>query len=400
MNHAQDRFRRMHRETVREFAQRWEKDYELKASESGGSRVGLELIHRISAEPKSVRPQGVSLWKAFMDFHGRGNESHAASEFPNLLGTSMLKEVYEQMIDWEPVAMQFCGVDETSKLETNAARPILSQLPNLIEVASGVPAPKGQLTETNINIQVVPQKLAVELEPKVLVNDDKGVFSNMADRLLIACKSSVDYAVATKMVTPGNSGEDSQAFYSATYHLNTGTTALTANSTGANTTAMAAWLALVAQRDNSATITGGVRTGGKILGLRPRMLVVSPTLFPIASELCTSPTILNDAGTALVSNQFAKLGVVPVMFDYYPDTTDWFVFADPNRCPAFKVAFLNGRTLPSIRTGWNGAGVVLTNFLRDDGTPLYPLHIEVDFPFKVNSFDFRGLFASIVAGGT
>jgi hypothetical protein len=101
-----------------------------------------------------------------------------------------------------------------------------------------------------------------------------------------------------------------------------------------------------------------------------------------------------------VANQAFDLGLEPVMFDYYPDTTDWFLFADPARCPAFVVAFLNGRTLPTIRTGWNASGVVLTNFLRDDGTPLYPLHVEVDFPFKVNSFDFRGVYGGIVAGGT
>lgn len=400
MNFAIERFRRMRDASIREFAALWPEEYEAKARESGSDGRGIELIKRVEAEPASVRPRGMSLWRAWLEFNGRGKESLAASEFPNVLGTSMLKEIVEQQVTWEPVALQFTGVDETSKLETDAPRPMLSQLPDLVEVPAGAPPPKAPLTESNINVSVTPRKLAVEVQPKTLINDDKGVFSGLMDRLLLSCRTSIDYAVALKMQTPGNSGETSQAFYSATYHLNTGTTALTLNDTGANSTLPAGWLAMVAQCDNSASISGGVRTGGKKLGLRPKFLVVSPTLFLKAKALCSNPTVLNDAGTALVANMVADMGLTPVMFDYYPDTTDWFLFADPARCPAFKVVFLNGRTVPSIRAGWNAGGVVLTNFLRDDGTPMYPLHVEVDFPFKVNSFDFRGVYAGIVTGGT
>ena len=395
------KFRAMRDASLREFAQTWPEEYEAKARESGSpDGRGIELVQRISDQPVSVRPRGVGFWRAAMEFFGRGNEALAAAEVPNLLGTSMLKEIAEQMVNWEPVALQFMDVDETSKLETDAPRPMLSQLPNLVEVPSGEPPPKAPLNESNINVQVAVNKLAVEIMPKTLINDDKGVFSGLMDRLLLTCRTSLDKAAALQMQTPGNSGEDAQAFFSANYHLNTGTTALTLNDTGANTTLMAAWLAMVQQCDNSASIGSGVRTGGKILGLRPKFLVTAPTLYPKAKALCTHAQVQNDALTALVENQFAGLGITPIMFDYYPDTTDWFLLADPSNCPAFKIVFLNGRTLPTIRSGWNASGVVLTNFLRDDGTPLYPLHVEVDFPFKVNTFDFRGIYGGIVAAGT
>jgi hypothetical protein len=395
------RFRRMHSDTLREFAQRWPEEYQVKAREAGGSGRGLELLERIDREPRSVRPvPGMSMWRAYMEHAGRGRESHTAAEFPIICGTSMLKEIYGQMVDWEPQGLRFCGVDETSKLETDAERPFLSQLPDLVEVPAGAPPPKATVKESYFTIRVNVRKLAVEIQRKALVNDDKGVFSGLMNRLTLATKTSLDRAIALKLQTPGNSTEDSQAFFSATYHLNTGTTALTRNDTGANTTLMAGWLAIVSQRDNSASISGGVRTGGKILGLRPKFLITSPTLWPTANQLCKNPTVLNDGGTVNVANQAADLGLEPVMFDYYPDTTDWFLAADPNISPALIVAFLNGRTLPTIRTGWNTGGVQLTNVLADDGTPLYPLHVEVDFPFTVNTGDFRGMYGGIVAGGT
>lgn len=397
-----DRFRRMHELTIRELAETWQDDFEVRARESGSpDGRGIELIERIQETPESRRPMGgVSLWRATCEHYGRGNEAHAAGDFPNILSTNMLKEIYKQMVTWAPTGLRFCGVDEVSKIETDAPRLFLGQFPNLTEVAAGSPPPKSLLKESSITVQVKARKLAVEIQPKVLINDDKGVFSDLMSGLLLTCQTSVDQAIALKLQTPGTSTETGQAFFSATYHLNTGTTALTLNDTGANTTAMAGWLAMIAQRDNSASIAGGVRTGGKILGLRPAFLVTSPTLWPKANALCKNEFVLNDGGTVNVVNQFAQLGIEPVMFDYYPDTTDWFLFADPNRCPAFKVVFLNGRTLPTIRAGWNAGGVVLTNFLRDDGTPMYPLHLEVDFPFNVNTFDFRGIYGGIVAGGT
>lgn len=395
------RFRRMHAQTLREFAQRFPQEYQFRAREAGASGKGLELLERIEREPFSARPApGMSLWRALCEHFGRGKEANAAEEFPVICGTSILKELYEQMVDWQPVGLRFCSPDETSKLETDAERPFLSQLPDLVEVPSGTPPPKAPLKESYATVKVTCRKLAVEVQPKALINDDKGVFSGIQERILLATRTSIDRAIALKMQTPGNSSETGQAFYSATYHLNTGTTALTRNDTGANVTLMAGWLAMVQQCDNSATIVNGTRTGGKVLGLRPRFLVTSPTLWPTANQLCKNPTVLNDDGTVNVANQAADLGLEPIMFDYYPDTNDWFLFADPNRCPAFKVVFLNGRTLPSIRTGWNTGGITLTNYLRDDGTPLYPLHIEVDFPFNVVSFDFRGVYAGIVTGGT
>jgi len=394
------RFQRLHERTLRDFVAARKEEWELKR-ESGTNGTTLELVERMDAEPESARPRpGMSLWRAVLEAYGPSRESLAASEFPDVTADSLLKQIYKQAVDWSPVGLRFCGVDEVSKIETDAARPFLSQLPNLVEVPAGSPPPLAPLKESQFTIQVVANKLAVRVEPKLLINDDKGVFGNLNEMLLLTAKTSLDSAIALKLQTPGTSSETGQAFFSANYHLNTGTTALTRNDTGANSTLMAAWLAFVNQCDNSASISSGVRTGGKKLGLRPTMLVTAPALWPTAQQLVSNPTVLNDAGTANVANLAATLGLEAVMFDSYPDTTDWFLVGDAGRCPPLVVAFLNGRTLPTVRAGWFAGGTVLTNFLRDDGTPLYPLHIELDFPFKVNTADFRGIYGGIVAGGT
>lgn len=391
LNASELKFHELHEATLRSFVHDRKLNWEFRREASGRA---LEIVERIEGQPASVQPiTPWELWKV-------AREEAVSSEFPSILGTSMLKEIYRQTVNWMPDGIKLVGVDQTSKLETDSPRPFLSQAEDLIQVPSGAEPPLGKFVEKVINVQAKPYKRAWRIEPKVLINDDKGVFSGIMDYIRNSAPRTLDRAIAAWFLSPAVSGEDSQAFYSASYHLNTITTALAANATTANTTLIAARVAMLAQTDPSGTIAAGVRTGGTPLGIVPRYLVTAPTLFGIAKQLCQNPTVLNDGGTVNVANMFAQFGIEPSEFRLYGDTTDWFLVADPGQCPAAKCVFLNGRTLPTIRAGWHTGGTVLTDYLDDSGYPLYPVHIEVNYPFYVNSFDFRGIYAAIVAGGT
>jgi len=393
-------FNRLHARTLATFAQhrktKHQEDWEFKR-ESGGSGQVFELIERADREPESLRPSTpMQIWAA-------ARESHAADEFPYLLADSIEKKLYRQMVNWQPVGMMFCGTDEVSKLEVDAPRPFMSQLENLVEIKAGAERPLGQIGENKYNVQVAVNARAWRIEPKVIINDDLGALRNITDMIVLASERSLDVAIATWMKTPGNA-YDGVAFFHAsawpTGHANLLTTALTLNGTGGNITLPGARLLMRQQKDIGPVGTGAGAT--QYLGLKPRYLVTGMTLYDIAAAITTNPQVNNDGGTAVETNRSAVFGLQAVEFDSYPDTNDWFLFPDPSATPvhAIKVAFLNGRTLPTIRAGWHTGGQVLQNYLDDSGLPLYPVHVEVDAKWKVNGADPRGAVKANVTGGT
>lgn len=151
-------------------------------------------------------------------------------------------------------------------------------------------------------------------------------------------KTVMGMATTTNAVT----GYDSVALYAAG-HSNTGTTALSVAGLDAVSVAM---------RDQTP-----YNTSAEVLGSRnaPKYVIVPNELEARAQRivnpsagytfaLSSSP----DADLSMDPARWADKGIVPLVYDYLTDATDWFVVADPKKVPTIVMGFLNGNQNPEL----------------------------------------------------
>lgn len=121
-------------------------------------------------------------------------------------------------------------------------------------------------------------------------------------------------------------------------HNNLIATALTA------TNLAAARLLLKKQTDMS---------NGKRIGLAARYLIVPTDLEELGFELTASGQKLPDSNLATTASPAARnflntLGIRPITVDYWTDTDNYWVTADPTQTPMIEIGFLGGREEPEL----------------------------------------------------
>lgn len=121
-------------------------------------------------------------------------------------------------------------------------------------------------------------------------------------------------------------------------HNNLIATALTA------TNLAAARLLLKKQTDMS---------NGKRIGLAARYLIVPTDLDELGFELTASGQKLPDSNLATTASPAARnflntLGIRPITVDYWTDTDNYWVTADPTQTPMIEIGFLGGREEPEL----------------------------------------------------
>lgn len=90
-----------------------------------------------------------------------------------------------------------------------------------------------------------------------------------------------------------------------------------------------------------------------ILSIVPKYLLVPSDLEELAFQLCTSAVALGvNAGSAAGANVSnipnIHQGLEPIVVDYWSDTNDWFLEADPAMHPTIEIGFLQGRQDPEL----------------------------------------------------
>lgn len=87
-----------------------------------------------------------------------------------------------------------------------------------------------------------------------------------------------------------------------------------------------------------------------VLSLVPRYLVVPSALEEIAYQIANSAVAIpaTPAGPSNTPNLHA--GITPIVVDYYTDTNDFYVIADPSMCPTIEMGFYQGREEPELFT--------------------------------------------------
>lgn len=90
-----------------------------------------------------------------------------------------------------------------------------------------------------------------------------------------------------------------------------------------------------------------------ILSIVPKLLVVPSDLEELAFQLATSPGALGvgagtTAGANITNIPNIHQGIEPLVVDYWSDTNDWFLVADPTMQPTIEIGFYQGRQDPEL----------------------------------------------------
>lgn len=165
--------------------------------------------------------------------------------------------------------------------------------------------------------------------------------------------------------------------------------------------------------DAVAAMTKQVDDSGRRIRVTVASLVVgSPRQQMIANRIIhsqmTGTTVNWTGGAGAGSQVFDKgtdnvlNGIIPnnaVIYDpYLSDANDWYLFADPDRVPAFAVGFLNGREEPTVLKKNPEASMALGGGGQDPYTfELDSIDFKVRLDFGVAAVDPRGAYRSVVA---
>lgn len=236
-----------------------------------------------------------------------------------------------------------------------------------------------------------------QITRQAIINDDANELLNSAPTELGDAAAQFVVETIIALIESNPNAPDGTAFFHSN-HGNTGTAALSED-------------ALV---DAIAALTKQVDDNGRRIRVSPQTLVVpTPRLQMVANRIINSQltgTVLSytgaaGAGTGVFDkgNVNVLAGVLPadaVVYDpYLTDSTDWYLFADPNRVPAFAVGFLNGQEAPQVflknpeaRAALGGGGQDPYTFQLDS------VDFKVRLDFGVAPVDYRGAYKSVVTG--
>jgi hypothetical protein len=87
-----------------------------------------------------------------------------------------------------------------------------------------------------------------------------------------------------------------------------------------------------------------------VLSIIPQFIVVPPHLEELAFQLSTSVVAIPATPAGPSDTPNLHQGIKPIIIDYYTDTNDWYLVADPSRCPTIEIGFYRGQREPELFT--------------------------------------------------
>lgn len=222
-------------------------------------------------------------------------------------------------------------------------------------VGKGGELKHGKLGEENFTQKADTHGIMFSLDRKDIINDDLGAFAAIPQVLGMGSAEAIAEAVFELLLSnPGNFFSTDNKNYLEGADTSLSIEALTA-----------AELLFLEQ----------TKPNGRPLSVAPRVLFVPPALNVTASQLMNA-TAVNETTTTnkpkVATNPHA--GKFDVMTSAYLSNSTfagasnkaWYLFADPNRLPAFEVAFLNGKQTPTVEradANFNTLGIQFRGYI-------------------------------------
>jgi 2'-5' RNA ligase/phage major head subunit gpT-like protein len=182
--------------------------------------------------------------------------------------------------------------------------------------------------------QVIKRGGTDDLTLEMIANDDIGAVRNIPRLLGLAAAITLYRFVWDLLITNVVCTYDSTALFH-TNHGNTDNPAVLSQTTLST-----------GRRKMRKQAAYGDATN--ILSLTPRLIVVPAELEELAFQLTTSAVAITGTNDATVPNMHRGLDFE--VLDYWTDTNDWFLAADPAMCPLIEIGFYQGRQDPELFT--------------------------------------------------
>jgi len=192
-----------------------------------------------------------------------------------------------------------------------------------------------QLVESNYTNQLDTEGAILSLPRKAIINDDGNALRDITSMLGRDSALAVQEALDTLVVDNGGS------FYSS------GNGNLIASNA----------LNVDALDKSAAALMKQTNANGKPIWARPKLIYLPPELEGLASTIYSSQFVTDGTTKRNPSENQNRGKYKPIVSPFLSlsgltgsSATTWFMLADPDVLPAFEVAYLNGRRVPTIET--------------------------------------------------
>jgi hypothetical protein len=268
----------------------------------------------------------------------RSAESLDASSWAQALGDSLTRRMirmYGQpsLASWRKVVSEVVPVMDFRQQK----RVRVGGYGLLPEVAEGAPyQPLQSPGDEEAVYSIIKRGGTEDLTLEMIANDDIGAIRSVPRNMGLAAAITLYRFVWDLLITNVTCTYDGTALFH-TNHANT-TNPLVLNQTGLST----------ARRLMRKQAAYGASTN--ILSLTPRLLVVPADLEEMAFQLTTSAVAVPSTPAGPSDTPNIHRGMDFEVLDYWTDTNDWFLAADPMMCPLIEVGFYQGREEPELFT--------------------------------------------------
>lgn len=296
---------------------------------------------------------------------------------PYILGAVANKALLKGYTATPKTWQSWCSIGSVSDFKTNT-RVRLTDVGSLTEVTNGGEVAHGTATEEYEQFSIATYAKQFAITRKNIIDDDAGAFTRVPQMMGVKAAQKIDSLVYAHLLANGTMADGTSLFHTNHNNLNTSNTLNFDN-------LAVALAAFRNQRD----------ADGEPIDVEPKYLIVPPSLEKIARGLVESDllayAVSPDASASTdteykLPNKNIFRGMMQVvveprlensLYTGYSSTT-WYLAADPATCDTIEVAFLNGKTTPTVE-----------QFDASPGTLgiIYRVYIDAG----VKALDFRGL---------
>jgi hypothetical protein len=281
--------------------------------------------------------------RAGLDLHGASsafkvNGLQTQSDFPNVLATLAI-EIVRAGWDAGPLAWQrLCGVSSLRNFKSMQTLYVggLGVLPKLNE---GQPVPARSVPSYLSNSKVDAYGIKFILSREAQLNNDLTAFIADGKSIGYAAAASVEAGVFSVLASNPTLVDSGQLFNATASNQAGGHANRALVDVDLSGTALA--LGKGAMRRQTAS------ANERPLNIRPRFLVASAELEEDAWSIAGLPNGFGEAGSDVERYMIQSGRVEPITTPYLTGN-GWYLFADPLVAPLINVAFLHGKTTPTV----------------------------------------------------
>ena len=276
--------------------------------------------------------------KRLIDMYSDLKESGSISDFPNILGNVMYKQLQKS---FEAVSTTWRQVVSISRLADFKPhdRTMLHGFGGLDKIVkNGVRVGDYKdraIQDSKYQIQLDTDGAAFSIGRETIINDDQNALSQVPSMLGLASARHLNEGITGLLAADSLSADGDRLF--SVDHANYSNIAL------ANTAAgKAAVIAAINKIEKSTDIKTGKR-----IGLKAKYLVTGIDLQFAAIELLKAMNFIPVTTTGGGTANGLEGRLIPIVLPDLPASA-WYVMAEPSLFPAIEVGFLNGKQTPDL----------------------------------------------------